>query len=108
MRNIVNTCNIDTVYGNRTINLIREDIAETNDELIVFSTHALMDYPVDGEVYKALKKKYKVNYESKEEAVLNQSEEIVDGIIESVLEPPKKAVGLVVTNEELDALIPES
>lgn len=46
--------------------------------------------------------------ESKEEAVLNQSEEIVDGIIESVLEPPKKAVGLVVTNEELDALIPES
>ena len=51
MRNIVNTCNIDTVYGNRTINLIREDIAETNDELIVFSTHALMDYPVDGDVY---------------------------------------------------------
>ncbi|MDD6070646.1 MAG: hypothetical protein PUC12_07490 [Clostridiales bacterium] len=46
--------------------------------------------------------------ESKAEAVLNQSEEIVDGIIESVLEPSKKAVGLVVTNEELDALIPES
>ena len=77
MRNIVNTCNIDTVYGNRTINLIREDIAETNDELIVFSTHALMDYPVDGEVYKALKKKYKVNYESKEEAVITH----INGII---------------------------
>lgn len=38
----------------------------------------------------------------------NSSEEIMDGIIESVLEPPKKSVGQVVTNEELDALIPDS
>ncbi|MBE5925217.1 MAG: hypothetical protein E7271_12300 [Lachnospiraceae bacterium] len=36
------------------------------------------------------------------------NEEFVDGIIESVLEPPKRAVGEVVTNEELDALIPDS
>ena len=35
-------------------------------------------------------------------------EQIVDGIIESILEPPKKSVGQVVTNEELDALIPDS
>ena len=34
--------------------------------------------------------------------------QIVDGIIESVLEPPKKVVGEVVVNEELDALIPDS
>ncbi len=34
--------------------------------------------------------------------------QIVDGIIESVLEPPKRAVGQVVMNEELDALIPDS
>ncbi len=33
---------------------------------------------------------------------------ILDGIIEGVLEPPKKAVGQVVMNEELDALIPDS
>lgn len=37
-----------------------------------------------------------------------ETEQIVDGIIESVLEPPKKVVGQVVTNEELDALIPDS
>lgn len=35
-------------------------------------------------------------------------EQIVDGIIESVLEPPKKSVGQVLTNEELDALVPDS
>jgi S-DNA-T family DNA segregation ATPase FtsK/SpoIIIE len=48
-----------------------------------------------------------VKVEDVEDTAKN-SEEIVDGIIESVLEPPKKAVGQVVTNEELDALIPES
>ena len=36
------------------------------------------------------------------------AEEFMDGIIESVLEPPKKSVGQVVMNEELDALIPDS
>lgn len=35
-------------------------------------------------------------------------EDFVDGIIESVLEPPKQTVGQVVMNEELDALIPDS
>ena len=35
-------------------------------------------------------------------------EEFVDGIIESVIETPKKSVGEVVTNEELDALVPDS
>ncbi|MCM1158449.1 MAG: hypothetical protein NC348_08090, partial [Clostridium sp.] len=39
---------------------------------------------------------------------LADEEQIVDGIIESVLEPPKKAVGQVVMNEELDAIIPDS
>lgn len=34
--------------------------------------------------------------------------QIVDGIIEDVIEEPKKIVGQVVTNEELDALIPDS
>lgn len=38
----------------------------------------------------------------------SEDEQIVDGIIESVLEPPKKVVGQVVMNEELDALIPDS
>lgn len=38
----------------------------------------------------------------------NQSDEILDGIIESVLEPPKQKIGQVVMNEELDALIPDS
>lgn len=38
----------------------------------------------------------------------NPSDEILDGIIESVLEPPKQKIGHVVMNEELDALIPDS
>ncbi|MGN0494589.1 MAG: hypothetical protein ACI4GW_00040 [Lachnospiraceae bacterium] len=38
----------------------------------------------------------------------NPSDEILDGIIESVLEPPKQKIGQVVMNEELDALIPDS
>ena len=38
----------------------------------------------------------------------NKTEEIVDGIIEDVLEPPKQTVGQVVLNEELDALVPDS
>ncbi len=42
------------------------------------------------------------------EALEPISEEFVDGIIESVLDPPKKTVGQVVMNEELDALIPDS
>ncbi len=46
----------------------------------------------------------KVSEKNKDE----NKEEFVDGIIESVLEVPKKPVGQVVTNEELDALIPES
>ncbi|MGG7177740.1 hypothetical protein ACQPU1_09115 [Clostridium paraputrificum] len=60
MRRIVNTCNIDTIYGNRTINLIREDIVETKGELIIFSTHDDINLPIDGEVYQSLKKRYKL------------------------------------------------
>ena len=41
-------------------------------------------------------------------AVPEYSEEFVDGIIESVIEAPKKSVGEVLTNEELDALVPDS
>lgn len=65
MEMIVNTCNIDTIYGNRTINLIREDISETQADLIVFSTHADSSRPIEGEVYEALKKVYKVNFQGK-------------------------------------------
>ncbi len=43
-----------------------------------------------------------------EQASTSDEDEILDGIIESVLEPPKKVVGEVVMNEELDALIPDS
>ncbi len=43
-----------------------------------------------------------------EQATPSDDDEIMDGIIESVLEPPKKAIGEVVMNEELDALIPDS
>ena len=42
------------------------------------------------------------------EGLETKDEEILDGIIESVLEPPKKMVGEIVVNEELDALIPDS
>ncbi|MDO5155914.1 MAG: hypothetical protein Q4D51_08100 [Eubacteriales bacterium] len=38
----------------------------------------------------------------------DKHDDIVDGIIESVIEAPKKSVGQVVMNEELDALIPDS
>lgn len=65
MKKIVNTCNIDTIYGNRTINLIREDIAETKGELIIFSTHLDDELPIDGEVYQSLKKKYKLKFSGK-------------------------------------------
>ena len=43
-----------------------------------------------------------------EEVTVSDGEQILDGIIESVLEPPKKMVGEIVMNEELDALIPDS
>ncbi|MCM1499694.1 MAG: hypothetical protein NC124_14625, partial [Clostridium sp.] len=50
--------------------------------------------------------------QTEEEQIVNSdvdtSEEIMDGIIESVLEPPKKTVGQVIMNEELDAMIPDS
>ena len=50
--------------------------------------------------------KEEINSKKQEEKA--STDKIVDGIIESVLEPPKKVVGEVVTNEELDALIPDS
>ena len=42
------------------------------------------------------------------DAMVPDEELILDGIIEGVLEAPKKTVGQVVMNEELDALIPDS
>ena len=42
------------------------------------------------------------------DTVENTQEQILDGIIEEVLEAPKQTVGQVVTNEELDTLIPDS
>lgn len=60
MRRVVNTCNIDTIYGNKSINIIKGDISETNSELIIFSTHADLDTPIYGEVYSSLAKKYKM------------------------------------------------
>lgn len=65
MAETVNTCNIDTIFGNRTINLIREDISETNADLIVFSTHIDIGKPIDGTVYESLKKVYKMNLNGK-------------------------------------------
>lgn len=65
MRTVVNTCNIDTIYGNRTINLIREDISETKADLIVFSTHADFKRPIEGEVYDSLKKVYAMSFSGK-------------------------------------------
>ena len=44
----------------------------------------------------------------KENTGNDEQDQILDGIIESVLEPPKKVVGEVLMNEELDALIPDS
>ncbi len=49
-----------------------------------------------------------VSEELSENKQLVDDDEILDGIIESVLEPPKRAVGEVVMNEELDSLIPDS
>ena len=49
-----------------------------------------------------------ITKDGKDGKKIPEEEQIVDGIIESVLEPPKKSVGQVVTNEELDALIPDS
>lgn len=65
MTETVNTCNIDTIFGNRTINLIREDISETSADLIVFSTHIDDLKPIGGTVYESLKKVYKMNLSGK-------------------------------------------
>lgn len=65
MRKIVNTCNIDTVYGDRKINLIKDNINNTIDDLIIFSTHADCNCEIDGEVYKALKEKYEMEVKNK-------------------------------------------
>lgn len=66
MNVLVNVCNIDTIFGNRTINLIRGDITETNAELIVFSTHAKDGEQVSGPIYEALRNKYKVQIKGKD------------------------------------------
>lgn len=50
----------------------------------------------------------KIRSDDQADAVMAEDGAIVDGIIESVLEPPKKVVGQVITNEELDAIIPDS
>lgn len=61
MKEILNTCIIDTIYGNRTINLIRENISESNDDLIIFSAYVKKDNSeVCGEILSSLKKKYKM------------------------------------------------
>lgn len=65
MSKLVNTCNIDTVFGNRTINLIRGDITDTKVELIVFSTYSKVGSPIEGDVYQALKRLYKVQLSGK-------------------------------------------
>ena len=62
MREIINTCNIDTVYGNRKINLIRSNINESLDELIVFPSYIDDKNQLDGEIYTELRRKFKVEY----------------------------------------------
>lgn len=74
MKMVVNTCNIDTIYGNRTINLIRDDISETRADLIVFSTHDDDKRPIQGEVYESLKKVYKVNFEGHGNVAMNMND----------------------------------
>lgn len=41
MYGIVNSCNIDTIYGNRNINLVKENIDETDADLIVVSSNKI-------------------------------------------------------------------
>ena len=51
-----------------------------------------------------------LSVDSVEEEKVSESsnDQIMDGIIEEVLEAPKKIVGQVVTNEELDTILPDS
>lgn len=70
----VNTCNIDTIYGNRTINLIKEDISETKADLIVFSTYSdSNEKPTEG-AYISLKKVYKMNFSGKGNVSMEMNE----------------------------------
>lgn len=62
---IINTCNIDTIYGNRTINLIREDIKNTKADLIAFSANADTNEEVKGQVYESLKKVYNMDFKGR-------------------------------------------
>lgn len=66
MREVVNTCIIDSIYGNRTINLIKEDIVESKDELIIFSTQCNNSNKVYGEVYDSLQNKFKMKLKGDE------------------------------------------
>lgn len=68
MSRLVNTCNIDSIYGNRRINLLRGDITDTNSELIVFSTHSNEGTNVEGHTYEALKRQYKLNLTGEDNA----------------------------------------
>lgn len=63
---IVNTCNIDTIYGNRTINLIRGNVFERNSDIIVFSTK-FENKILHGRVYDDLDKNYRKQLKNKED-----------------------------------------
>lgn len=82
---------IDTTKAKKQV----RDVADTLKDNVAKATGSFSD---------AVESKITANAEPIEEL----SDDFVDGIIESVLEPPRKTVGEVVTNEELDALIPDS
>ncbi len=82
---------IDTTKAKKQV----RDVADALKDNVAKATGSLSD---------AVESKMALNAEPIEEL----SDEFVDGIIESVLEPPRKTVGEVITNEELDALIPDS
>lgn len=75
MNKVINTCIIDTVYGNKSINLVDENITKSNDDLIIFFYNKSLKYLTENNTYNLLKTKYKVNYNTKK---MNSS--LINGI----------------------------
>ncbi|MBU5487816.1 hypothetical protein KQI77_06485 [Clostridium sp. MSJ-8] len=71
MNKIVNTCVIDSIYGNKTINLIKEDIVDSHEDMIIFSIHQKNKNEIEGSVFNSLKKKFKLKANSKNSCETN-------------------------------------
>lgn len=65
MNKVINTCIIDTVYGNKSINLVNDNITKSSDDLIVFFYNKSLKDLTENDTYNLLKTKYKVNYNTK-------------------------------------------